>query len=63
MLLHPACNRGNKSNSALLLDPGVLLFPLEEEMAALSSILTWRIPWTEEPGGLGSMGSQRVSHE
>ena len=36
--------------------------PLEEEMATLSSILAWRIPWTEEPGGLQSMGSQRVGH-
>ena len=34
--------------------------PLEEEMAALSSILAWDIPWTEEPGGLQSMGPQRV---
>ena len=33
--------------------------PLEEEMATHSSILAWRIPWTEEPGGLQSMGSQR----
>ena len=33
--------------------------PLEEEMATHSSILTWEIPWTEEPGGLPSMGSQR----
>ena len=36
---------------------------LEEEMATLSSILAWRIPWTEEPGGLQSMGSQRVRHD
>ena len=36
--------------------------PLEEEMASLSSILAWKIPWTEEPGGLHSMGSQRVRH-
>ena len=34
--------------------------PLEEEMATHSRILAWRIPWTEEPGGLQSMGSQRV---
>ena len=34
--------------------------PLEKGMAAHSSILTWRIPWTDEPGGLQSMGSQRV---
>ena len=32
--------------------------PLEEEMATHSSVLAWRIPWTEEPGGLQSMGSQ-----
>ena len=36
--------------------------PLEKEMATPSSILAWRIPWTEEPGGLQSMGSQRVRH-
>ena len=34
--------------------------PLEEEMATHSSILAWKIPWTEEPGGLQSMGSQIV---
>ena len=34
--------------------------PLEEEMATQPSILLWEIPWTEEPGGLQSMGSQRV---
>ena len=37
--------------------------PLEEEMAAHSSILAWEIPWTEEAGGLQSMGSQRVRHD
>ena len=37
--------------------------PLEEGMATHSSILAWRIPWTEEPGGLQSMGSQRVGHD
>ena len=36
--------------------------PLGEGMATRSSILAWRIPWTEEPGGLQSMGSQRVGH-
>ena len=36
--------------------------PLEEGMATHSSILAWRIPWTEESGGLLSMGSQRVGH-
>ena len=37
--------------------------PLEEGMATHSSILAWRIPWTEEPGGLQSPGSQRVGHD
>ena len=37
--------------------------PLEEEMATHSGILAWRIPWTEEPGGLLSTGSQRVRHD
>ena len=35
--------------------------PLQEEMATHSSILAWEIPWPEEPGGLQSMGSQRVN--
>ena len=35
---------------------------LEEVMATLSSIVAWRIPWTEEPGGLQSIGLQRVGH-
>ena len=37
--------------------------PLEEGLATHSSILAWRTPWTEEPGGLQSMGSQRVRHD
>ena len=37
--------------------------PLEEGMATHSSILAWRIPWTEEPGRLQSIGSQRVGHD
>ena len=37
--------------------------PLEEGMATHSSTLAWRIPWTEEPGGLQSMESQRVRHD
>ena len=36
--------------------------PLEKAMPTHSSILAWRIPWTEEPGGLQSMGSKRVRH-
>ena len=37
--------------------------PLEKEMATHSHILAWKIPWMEEPGGLQSMGSQRVAHD
>ena len=37
--------------------------PLEKGMATHSSILAWRIPWIEEPGGLQSMGLQRVGHD
>ena len=48
-------------------DPGLITGSkkdsLEKGMTALSSILAWRIPWTEEPGGLQSIGSQRVGHE
>ena len=37
--------------------------PLEKEMATHSSILAWRVPWSGEPGGLQSIGSQRVGHD
>ena len=37
--------------------------PLQKEMANHSSILAWEIPWAEEPGGLQSVGSQRVRHD
>ena len=37
--------------------------PLEEELATHSSILAWKIPWTEEPGRLHSIGSQKVRHD
>ena len=37
--------------------------PLEEDVAAHSSILAWKIPWTEKPGGLQSMGLQRVGYD
>ena len=37
--------------------------PLEKETATHSSTLAWKIPWMEEPGGLQSMGSQRVGHD
>ena len=37
--------------------------PLEKEMVIHSSTIAWKIPWTEEPGGLQSLGSQRVGHD
>ena len=37
--------------------------PLQKAMATHSSVLAWRIPWTEDPGGLQSMGSQRVEYD
>ena len=37
--------------------------PLEKEIATRSSILVWKIPWTEEPGGLQSKGSQKIGHD
>ena len=40
-------------------DPWVVKIPLEKEMATHSNILAWEIPWTEEPGGLQSMGLQK----
>ena len=52
-----ACNAGDLS-----LIPG-LGRSLEKETATHSSILAWRIPWTEKPGGLESMGLQRVGHD
>ena len=42
--------------------PGLREDPLEKTMAIHSSTVAWRIPWTEEPGGLQSMGLQRVRH-
>ena len=50
------CNAGDPSQSLGREDP------LEKGMATHSGILIWRIPWTEEPGGLQFMGSQRVGH-
>ena len=44
-------------------NPWVRKIPLEKEMATHSSILAWRIPWTEEPGGLQSMGLQRMGYD
>ena len=52
-----ACSAGDLGQSLGWEDP------LEEGMATHSSILVWRIPWREEPGGLQSMGLQRVGHD
>ena len=53
------CNAGDSGDVGLTLGLGR---SLEEEMTTHSSILAWRTPWTEEPGGLQSMGSQRVGY-
>ena len=52
-----ACNVGDLGSISGQEDP------LEKEMGMHSSILAWRIPWTEEPGGLQSMGLQRIGHD
>ena len=54
---NPPDNAGNAGFIFVLKDL------LEEEMATHSSILAWKIPWTEEPGGLQSMELQRVRHD
>ena len=56
----PACGAGGTGDVGLI--PG-WEDPLEEGMAIHSSTLAWRIPWTEQPGRLESMGSQRAGHE
>ena len=55
-----ACNTGDTEMWVQLLG---WEDPLEKEMATHSSILAWRIPWTEEPGRLQSIGSQRVGRD
>ena len=52
----PACNVGDLGSI-----PGMR--PLEKEMTIHSSILAWEITWTEEPGGIQSMGPQKVRHD
>ena len=52
-----ACNAGDSFRSLGWKDP------LEEGWATHSSVLVWRIPWTEEPGGLQSLRSQRIGHD
>ena len=64
MVKNPPANAGDAGDAGLLPrsleTPGD---PLEKEMATHSSLLTWEIPWTEEPGGLQSMRLQRVGHD
>ena len=53
----------SKESTCIAGDPDSILEwenPLEKEMATYSSILAWKIPWTEKPGGLQSMGSQEL---
>ena len=60
MVKNPPANEGSTGDTGSI--PGAGRFP-EEEMATYSGVPAWRIPWTEEPGGLQSMGSQRVGHD
>ena len=60
MVKNPPGNAGDMGDSGLI--PGQE-DPLEKEMATHSSLLAWRIPWTEEPGRLQSMGSLRVGYD
>ena len=65
MSIFPGGSDGKECSSYNAADPGWSLDredPLEKGMATLSSILGWRIPGVEEPGGLESMGSQKVGH-
>ena len=57
MIKNPLANAGDAVQSLGWEDP------LKEEMATHCSILVWNIPWTEEPGGVQSTGSQRVGHD
>ena len=59
----PTCQYGEQETSLEQKVPSLgWEDPLEEGMATHSSILAWRIPWTEEPGGLQSIGSQKLVH-
>ena len=62
MVKNPPANAGDETEETQVPSLGGE-DPLEEGMATHSSALAWRIPWTEEPGGLQSTGSQRVGHD
>ena len=59
-MLNPPASAGDRRDVGSI--PGGREDPLEEGMAIHSSVLAWRISWTEEPGRLQSIGSQRVGH-
>ena len=61
MLKNPPVDAGDVRDADSI--PGSGKIPLEEGMATHSSIIAWGIPWTEEPGGLQSLGSHRVGHD
>ena len=58
---NPLANTGDFKGC--MFDPWVRKIPWKEGMATHFSILSWRIPWTEEPGGLRSIGSHRLRHD
>ena len=60
MVKHPPAKAGDTRDTVSIPGSGR---SLEKEMATHSRILAWRIPWTEEPGRLQSMGLQRVGHD
>ena len=60
MVKNPPDNAGDTRDVDLI--PGSVRYP-DKKMATYSSILAWRIPRTEEPGGLQPMGSQRIGHD
>ena len=63
--MHAKCFPGGSTDKESACNAGDLGWekPLEKGIATHSSILAWRIPWTEEPGGLQMMGSKRVGHD
>ena len=63
MAKNTPASAGDISELGLIVQPLGWEDPLEEGMTTHPSVLAWRIPWTEEPGGLQSTGSQRVGHD
>ena len=63
MVKNPPANAGDKKEVRNMGRSLSREDPLEEGMATHSSILAWRIPWTEDPAGLQSMGLQRIGHD